>query len=250
MFRCRLSFAERRIAYFTSRSSSASYRSGLAKAASARKTTSLLSRCCRSISGSSSSSQPSALWTLPGRSLAARQSPFAIEQQQRMIAGGFEVSVVGTLLVLTVNRDLCAVHIQHDAPRRIDSFDLATNSRLSAASPARLSACVSTSVSQDCKREVKAAPRSQIFREPMSRKVGSWESRAASLTSSYPANRLYIDCRSRSARGNWIFCPGANRSSAGPRVRSSANARPARAPELIHHPTSPMNLGNRPSTSY
>jgi hypothetical protein len=42
---------------------------------------------------------------------------------------------------------------------------------LSAASPAKLSACVSTSVSNDCKREVKAAPRSQIFREPMSRKA-------------------------------------------------------------------------------
>ena len=54
---------------------------------------------------------------------------------------------------------------------------LATNSRLSAASPARFSSCVSTSVSNDCKREVNAAPRSQIFREPMSRKVGSWERR-------------------------------------------------------------------------
>src|SRR5207245_6005057 len=41
MFRCRLSFAGRRIAYFTVCSSSASYSSGLAKAASARKTTSL-----------------------------------------------------------------------------------------------------------------------------------------------------------------------------------------------------------------
>ena len=67
--------AGRRMAYFTSRSSSASYSSGLAKAASARNTTSLPSSCWRSISGSSSSSQPSALETLPGRSLAARQSP-------------------------------------------------------------------------------------------------------------------------------------------------------------------------------
>ena len=50
---------------------------------------------------------------------------------------------------------------------------LPTNSGLSAASPARFSSCVSTSVSNDCEREVKAAPRSQIFREPMSRKVGS-----------------------------------------------------------------------------
>src|SRR5216683_6394876 len=41
----------------------------------ARKTTSLPCRCWRSISGSSSSSQLSALWTLPRRSFAARQSP-------------------------------------------------------------------------------------------------------------------------------------------------------------------------------
>lgn len=49
---------------------------------------------------------------------------------------------------------------------------------------ARFSSCVSTSVSNDCKREVNAAPRSQIFREPMSRKAGSWARRSASLTSS------------------------------------------------------------------
>jgi pimeloyl-ACP methyl ester carboxylesterase len=39
---------------------------------------------------------------------------------------------------------------------------------------------VSTSVSNDWKREVKAAPRSRILLEPISRKVGSCESRAAS----------------------------------------------------------------------
>src|ERR1035441_8579134 len=49
--------------------------SGLAKTASARNTTSLPSFCCRSISGRSSSSQSSALWTLPDRSFASRQSP-------------------------------------------------------------------------------------------------------------------------------------------------------------------------------
>jgi hypothetical protein len=65
---------------------------------------------------------------------------------------------------------------------------LLVNSRLSVASPARFASCVSTSVSNDCKREVNAAP-SQTLREPMSRKVGSRESRAASLTSSYPAKR-------------------------------------------------------------
>src|ERR1700730_4267759 len=56
---------------------------------------------------------------------------------------------------------------------------LATNSRLSAGRPTRFSSCVSTSVSNDCKREVNAAPRSQIFREPISRKVGSDPGKAA-----------------------------------------------------------------------
>ena len=50
-------------------------KSGRAEAASPRNATSLPSCCCCSISGNKSSSQPSALCTLPGRSLAARQSP-------------------------------------------------------------------------------------------------------------------------------------------------------------------------------
>jgi hypothetical protein len=59
--------------------------------------------------------------------------------------------------------------------RRIESMAsaLAINSRLSTASPARFSSCVSTSVSNDCKREVNAAPRSHIFSEPINRKAGS-----------------------------------------------------------------------------
>ena len=61
---------------------------------------------------------------------------------------------------------------------------LPTSSRLSAANPARFFSCVSTSVSNDCKREVNAPPRSQILLEPMSRKAGSWARRSASLTSS------------------------------------------------------------------
>src|SRR6516225_1309889 len=47
----------------------------LGESGSARNTTSLPAFCCRSISGSSISSQPSALCTLPGRSVAAKQSP-------------------------------------------------------------------------------------------------------------------------------------------------------------------------------
>ena len=51
-------------------------------------------------------------------------------------------------------------------------------------------------------RLFRAAPRSQFFSEPISRKVGSRESCSASFTSSYPARRLYTDCRRRSAKGN------------------------------------------------
>ena len=101
---------------------SASYNSGLAKAASVRKTTSLLNRCWRSISGGRSSSQPSALWDVVRPELGHHAVAFTIEQQQRMVTGGLEVAVVSTLLLYAVNRDLGAVHIQHDAPRRIDSF--------------------------------------------------------------------------------------------------------------------------------
>src|SRR5271157_3399654 len=63
--------------------------------------------------------------------------------------------------------------------------------RLIAASPERFSSWVNSSVSNDCNRDVSAAPRSQILSEPMSRKVGSCARRSASFTSSYPANRLY-----------------------------------------------------------
>jgi hypothetical protein len=50
---------------------------------------------------------------------------------------------------------------------------LAINSRLSAATPARLPASVSSSVSNDCKREFNAAPRWGSLLEPISRKVGT-----------------------------------------------------------------------------
>jgi hypothetical protein len=56
--------------------------------------------------------------------------------------------------------------------------------RLIVASPERFSSWVNSSVSNDCNREVSAAPRSQILSEPMSRKVGSCDSRSASFTSS------------------------------------------------------------------
>ncbi len=54
---------------------------------------------------------------------------------------------------------------------------LATSSRLSVARPAKLPSSANSSVSQDCKLEVNAAARSQIFRDPISRNVRSWERR-------------------------------------------------------------------------
>src|ERR1019366_4049104 len=114
--------------------------------------------------------------------------------------------VVGTLLLGAVYRDLGAVHFQHYALWRFDGFRLADQLAID-----RGQACEvlilrqQSSVSKDCKREVKAAPRSQIFSEPISRNVGSWETRSASFMSSYPANRLYTDWRNRSASGNCVF---------------------------------------------
>jgi hypothetical protein len=90
-----------------------------------------------------------------------------------MIKGGFEVAVVGVLLLLAINRDFSTSISSTMRRGEAMASALAINSRLSAASPARFSSCVSTSVSNDCKREVNAAPRSQILREPISRKVGS-----------------------------------------------------------------------------
>ena len=60
----------------------------------------------------------------------------------------------------------------------------AISSRLIAASPVRFSACVSSSVSNECTLDGSAAPRSPIFSEPIRRNVGSWERRSASFTSS------------------------------------------------------------------
>ncbi len=67
-----------------------------------------------------------------------------------------------------------AVHVQPHSPWRMIASALATSLRLRRVRPARFSSCVNISVSNDCRREVKAAPRFQIFFEPISRKVGSW----------------------------------------------------------------------------
>ena len=57
------------------------------------------------------------------RSQLGRQTvTLAIEQQQRVITGGLEVPVVGTLLLLAVDRNLGRVHVQHHPLRGIHSF--------------------------------------------------------------------------------------------------------------------------------
>ena len=75
MARSKTSLAGSRMAYGTPRRANASYRAGSTNAASARTTTVCFRTWDRSMIGSRILSQPSALWTLPGRSVEARQSP-------------------------------------------------------------------------------------------------------------------------------------------------------------------------------
>src|ERR1039458_3848413 len=57
----------------------------------------------------------------------------------------------------------------------------ASSSRLIRLRPSRFSSWLSTSVSNQCRREGNAAPRSQIFSEPINRNVGSCDSCSASF---------------------------------------------------------------------
>jgi hypothetical protein len=57
-----------------------------------------------------------------GTQLGGQAVALAVEQQQRMITGGLEVAVVRTVLLPAMDPDFGAVHIQHDSPRRSDSF--------------------------------------------------------------------------------------------------------------------------------
>ena len=47
---------------------------------------------------------------------------FSVEKQQGVIARGLEVPVVGTLLLLTVDRNLGRVQVQHRPLWRVDGF--------------------------------------------------------------------------------------------------------------------------------
>ena len=63
------------------------------------------------------------------------------------------------------------------------------------------------SVSKRAISLVDAAVASLARPPTMIRIAGSRRRRSASLTSSYPARRLKIDCRSKADRVCWLFCP-------------------------------------------
>jgi hypothetical protein len=47
-----------------------------------------------------------------------------IEQKQRVVADRFEVPVVGAALLLTMNRTLAGIHVQHDAVGAVETLGL------------------------------------------------------------------------------------------------------------------------------
>jgi len=61
---------------------------------------------------------------------------------------------------------------------------LPISSRLSRANPRKFFSSANLSVSKVCKRQARVAPRSHIFSEPISRKVGSWHNCSVSFISS------------------------------------------------------------------
>jgi len=59
-----------------------------------------------------------------GPQLARQTITVPVEQQQWVIAGRLEMPVVGSVLLLAVDRDLSAVHVQHHPLLRIHRFRL------------------------------------------------------------------------------------------------------------------------------
>ena len=100
-----------------------------------------------------------------------------MEQKQRVIASGLEVSVVGAAFLCPCTG--LSVESMSSTTRSESSCAsaCATNSRFTAISPSRFSSLASSSASKLCRREVSAPPRSQFFFEPIRRKVGSAEKR-------------------------------------------------------------------------
>jgi hypothetical protein len=84
-------------------------------------------------------------------------------------------------------------------------------------------------------------PRSFRSRSVPPRGIASWDSRSASFTSSYPAKRLYTDCRSRSAKGKRAFfaresVPQGGMSSPNPSRSSSSRIRIRPPSEVTRDP--------------
>ena len=98
------------------------YSSGLAKAASARKTTSLPLSALDL--GRQQFFPALGAVDIAKPQLDREATAFVVEQQQRMMTGGLEVPVVGALLLRGLDRNRGAVHVQHHPPWRIDGFRL------------------------------------------------------------------------------------------------------------------------------
>ena len=90
----------------------------------------------------------------------------------------------GALLLVAVDRDLGRVHVQHHALGRIEGLGPGKQLPIDCGQTGEVLVLGQQLVSNDCNREVRAAPRSQIFSEPIRGKVGSCESRSALFTSS------------------------------------------------------------------
>ena len=107
-----------------------------------------------------------------------------IEQKQGVVADGFKVPVIRAPFLRSMHRALARIHVEHDpvgGRRHLGLREHLTvhvhqlNEILSSRQQVSL---------EPMSVEVSAAPRSQSFGDPMRRKVGSADTRTASLRSS------------------------------------------------------------------
>src|SRR5262245_9955593 len=114
------------MAYWKRSASRYSYTSGRAKAASPRSTRRMVWPRYRATTGSSTSRQPWALCTLPGRSAHRSRSPSWLKHEEGMVAGTREVAVVRGALLRAVGRAHAAVDVEHErrpSALRLDAVD-------------------------------------------------------------------------------------------------------------------------------
>ena len=102
-----------------------------------------------------------------GPQLCSQTVALPIQQQQRVVAGRLEVAIVGALLLPAVHLYPGRVHAQYDPTLHIEGLGLADEFAVDAGKLRKFSSSASISVSKVCKREVSAAPRSQVFSEPI-----------------------------------------------------------------------------------